>query len=234
MPLDPTYRGSNLISPVRIRPAKNPAGFVTDANVKVVCTPTQIIKQTFTNASTIDPDGISASHAGAGAAGTTSMTIGGALASGGVATLTPARNVVITVTHGSAVVAMNGVITGTRFGRVLTETWSVTAGTTSKTYTGSKAFDTITGITEIVAADASANTIVAGDGKKLGLNFKNSATTAVKELEDGAAPTAGVLVAGVAGSATADPRGTYAPNSTLNGALDFDVWYLCDDLEDIY
>jgi hypothetical protein len=56
----------------------------------------------------------------------------------------------------------------------------------------------------------------------------------VAEEEDGAAPTAGALVAGVGVSATADYRGTYEPNSALNGALDFDVWYLVDDEGDIY
>lgn len=234
MPLNANYRGSNLIFPVRVRPASNPAGFVTDASVKVPCTLSLLVKQTFTNPSTIDTDGISASHTGAGSAGTTSMTIGGALASGGVATLTPARNVVITVTHASSVVAMSGTITGTRLGRTITETWSVTATGTSKTYTGSKAFDTVTSITEVVAADASGNTIIAGDGKKLGLNFKCAITSPVKELEDGVAPTAGVLTLAVAGHAVSDPRGTYTPNSTLNGALDFDVWYISDDLEDLY
>lgn len=192
-------------------------------------TPTQIIRQTFTNPSTIDTDGISVSHAGAAAAGTTSMTIGGALASGGTARLTPARNVVITVTHASAVVAMSGTITGTRLGKTVTEAWSVTAGTTSKTFTGAVAFDTVTGITEVIAADASTNSIVAGDGKKLGLDFRCSAPEIIEELEDGAAPTAGTLVV-ASTAADADSRGTYAPNSTLNGALDFDIWYLCDDV----
>lgn len=189
----------------------------------------QIVRQTFTDPSTIDTDGISASHAGASVAGTTNMTIGGALASGGTARLSPARNVVITVTHGSAVVAMSGTITGTRLGKVVTEAWSVTAGGTSKTFTGAVAFDTITSITEVVAADASTNTIIAGDGKKLGLDFRCSAPGIIEELEDGSAPTAGTLVP-ASTSANADSRGTYAPNSTLNGALDFDIWYLCDDV----
>lgn len=192
-------------------------------------TPSQIIRQTFTNPSTIDPDGISASHAGAAAAGTTNMTIGGALATGGVARLSPARNVVITVTHASAVVAMSGTITGTRLGKTVTEAWSVTAGGTSKTFTGAVAFDTVTSITEVVAADASTNTIIAGDGKKLGLDFRCSAPEIIEELEDGAAPAAGTLVV-ASTSANADSRGTYTPNSTLNGALDFDIWYLCDDV----
>ena len=157
------------------------------------------------------------------------MTIGGALASGGVATLTPARNAVITVTHATAVVAMSGTITGKDiYGRVVTEAWSVTVGGTSKTFTGAVAFSKITGITEVIVADASANTIIAGDGKVLGLPFKAASPTILSELEDGAAPTAGVVVK-ASTAANADFLGTYRPNSTLNGALDFEVWYLSDD-----
>ena len=232
MALPTTYLGTGVTFPIHAQSPRG-RGFRTDAGVLVEVSPTQIVKETFTNASTIDTDGISASHAGAASAGTTSMTIDGALATGGVATLTPPRNVVITVTHASSVVAMSGTITGTRYGRSITEAWSVTATGTSKTFTGAVAFNTITAITEVIAADASTNTIVAGDGKKIGLAVKASATTLVKELEDGAAPTAGVVVPGSA-SANADPRGLYIPNSTLNGALDFDVWYLCDNLSTIY
>lgn len=191
--------------------------------------PSVIAKDSWTNASTIDPDGISVSHLGAAVAGTTNMLITGALAAAGVATLTPARNVVITVTHASSIVAMNGIITGTdMYGRVVTETWAVTATGTSKTNTGVVAFKTITSITETIAADASANTIIAGDGKKLGLSFKSAVPSLLKETEDGAIPTAGVMVAASA-AANTDYRGTYTPNSTLNGALDFVVWYICDD-----
>lgn len=233
MPLDPTYRGTNNIFPVRIRPASNPAGYVDDNGVKHLCTPSHIIKESFVDAVAPDDNGISVSHAGAGSAGTTSMTIGGALASDGVATLTPARNVVITVTHGSSVVAMIGTITGTRLGRVVTEAWSVTAGTASKVFTGAVAFDTVTAITETVAADASANTIIAGTGKKFGLKFKNAYPARIAETEDGAVPTTGVLVA-ASTSANADARGTYAPNSTPDDSKDFVIWYLSDDLESIY
>jgi len=230
MPQISTDLGSRLVWPVKIQPPNRVKPLATTASLAPdPVTPAVILKATYTNASTIDTDGISASHAGAGTAGTTSMTIGGALATGGVATLTPPRNVVITVTHGSSVVAMNGVITGTdQYGKVITETWSVTAGTTSKTYTGAVAFKTVTGITEIVVADASANSIIVGDGKKLGLPFKAAVHTIIAETEDGAACTAGAIVK-ASSSANADARGTYAPNSTLNGALDFVVYFLSED-----
>ena len=192
--------------------------------------PSAVIHETFIDPATSDTDGISASHAGAGSAGTTNMTIGGALASGGVASLVPARNVIITVTHASAVVAMSGTITGTdRRGNVITEAWSVTATGTSKTFTGKKAFATITSITEVVAADASANTIIAGTGKVFGLQAPVSAPAPIGEAEDGAKPgTAGTLAIA---SDTGDTYGTYSPNTAPNGTHDYDIWYLSDSPE---
>ena len=137
------------------------------------------------------------------------------------------RNVVITVTHGSAVVALSGVITGTRHGKTVTEAWSVTAGTTSKTFTGLKAFDAVTKVTVVAATNAAADTVKIGTGNKFGLSRLASSSKVIAELEDGSAPTVGVIVAGSTTS-TADRFGTYAPNSTPNGALDFDIWYLTD------
>lgn len=194
-------------------------------------TPVAIIKETWTNPIAKVTNGFSASHAGAGVAGTTSMTLGGSLTSGGVGTNTHSRNIVITVTHGSAVVAMSGVITGTdRFGNGLTEAWSVTAGTTSKTFTGKKAFKTVTSITEVIAADASANTIIAGSGDVLGMNTINSTTSPVKEYAAGSLVTNGVFVAASTAS-TADPRGTYAPNTIPDAATTYIVYFLSEQPE---
>lgn len=177
-----------------------------------------------------DADGLSVSHAGAGAAGTRNMTLGGALA--GV--MDVARNVVIVVTHATAVVAMSGTITGTdEYGKTITEAWSVTATGTTKTFTGKKAFKTVTQITETVAADASANTIVAGSGVVLGLPFRAVSVVPVGEMVDGALATAGVIVAGAGSSATADWRGTYTPNSAPDGARDYEVFVLVDDPTDV-
>lgn len=204
------------------------AGFPNPNKTDVVLDEVVIAKATFSNVVTIDTDGISASHAGAGAAGTTSMTLGGALASGGVYTADVPRNVVITVTHGSSIVAMSGTITGTdQYGNTVTEAWSVTATGTTKTFTGKKAFKKVTSITEVVAADASANSIIVGPGKVLGLPFKAATVNIIAETEDGAIPTAGVIVAGSA-VATADAKGTYTPNSNPNGALDFVVYFLVE------
>lgn len=232
-PLSASYLGGRTPANMLVNPPTASGQFERDDNVELLCQPLRTIKKSWTDAPANVTNGIVTSHAGAGSAGTTTKTPNGSLASGGVATLTPARNVVITVTHASAVVAMSGTITGTRLGRAITETWSVTAGTTSKTYTGKVAFDTVTSITETVAADASANTIIMGTGKVFGLDFKCALVQPVAEQEDSSIPTAGVLVA-ASTAANTDPRGTYAPNSSPNGALDFTVAYLCEDLSTIY
>ena len=233
MPLSAEYLAGRMPANSLINPPTATGQYRRDDLVPLTLQPSRIVKKSWTNVPSNVTNGIVTSHAGAGSAGTTTKTPNGSLASSGVATLTPARNVVITVTHASSVVAMSGVITGTRMGRTYTEAWSVTAGTTSKTFTGAVAFDTVTSITEVVAADASANTIIMGTGKVLGLDFKCDSVQVVADEEDGAAITDGVLVK-ASTSANADARGTYTPNSSPNASKDFTVWYLCQDTSTIY
>jgi hypothetical protein len=159
------------------------------------------------------------------------MTLGGALCTAGVGINGHPRNVVIVVTHASAVVAMSGTITGTDIhDQGLTEAWAVTAGTTSKTFTGKKAFKTVTSITETIAATAAANTIIAGSGNVLGFATKCTVASALKEIEAGSVVTTGTLVVASTVS-TADKRGTYAPNTVPDGANDYTVYFLSDDPE---
>ena len=187
--------------------------------------------ETWTNAITLDDNGYLTTTAGPNAT-TSTPTLVGALVTSGVGISTYARNVVITVTHSSSVVAMSGVITGTDVhGNVITEAWSVTATGTSKVYTGTKAFKTVTSVTLVAATDASANSIIIGTGDKLGLSERCASVMIVAEEQDGALATAGTVVKGSSVS-TADYYGTYDPNSALNGALDFDLWYLVDNIDD--
>lgn len=54
----------------------------------------------------------------------------------------------------------------------------------------------------------------------------SNAAEVLRELQDGAAATAGTLVAGdvtVATALTGDVRGTCAPNSNPNGTLNFEL-----------
>lgn len=183
-----------------------------------------IVHDTFTNPLAADDDGISVAHTGAASASTRNQTIGGAFASGGVATLPTPRSVLITVTHASSIVAMNGTITGTdAYGSVISENWSVTATGTSKTYETAKTFKTVTQITETVAANASANTIKSGNGTTMELSAISSCPSPVKEMLDGAVVTNGVIT-----GAGANTNGTYKPNTAPDGAHDYDIWYLSD------
>lgn len=145
----------------------------------------------------------------------------GALAVSGVATFDVPRNVVAAWT-GTSVIT----VTGTdEFGVVIRE--SSASGTS---LTGKKAFKTVTGIS--VSADVTALTV--GTGVVLGLPVFQpyAAGNVVKEIQDGANATAGTFVAGVTTTATAttgDVRGTWAPNGTPNGTINFATVILLDD-----
>jgi len=90
---------------------------------------------------------------------------------------------------------------------------------------GKKAFKTVTSIA--VAVGLSGDTFDLGWGDVLGLPvFLPDAAYVLAELEDGAAATPGVFIAGVTTAATAttgDVRGTYVADSATDGALAFSV-----------
>ena len=127
-------------------------------------------------------------------------------------TLDVPRNVVGAWTNNS-----NVVVTGKDvYGRTVVE--SVTG---AAAFTGKKAFKTITSIT----SSAAITSATFGWGDVLGLPvWLPSTGLVIKELQDGAAPTAGTVVAGVTSTATAttgDVRGTYDPNAACDGSKSF-------------
>ena len=141
-------------------------------------------------------------------------TINGTLVTTGVATFAHPRNVVAAWT-GAAVLT----VTGTdEYGKVFKE--SSASGTA---FTGKKAFKTVTKV--VVSADVTLLTV--GNGVVLGLPaFLPDVSDVLREALDGAAATAGTLVAGdttVATALTGDIRGTYSPNSAPNGARVFEL-----------
>lgn len=158
-----------------------------------------------------DADGISVSQSVVFAT-TPLATITGALASGGVATFDVPRNVVGAWT-GTAVLTVTGTSV---YGNTIVE--SSASGTS---FAGKKAFKTITKVS--FSADVTGATV--GTGNVLGLPiFLPGAAYILKEIQDGAAATAGTTVAGVSTAATAtsgDVRGTYVPNATPDGAKVF-------------
>lgn len=205
---------------------QGPVPFI-DRNGTVVAISGQIVTEKWTNPTAIDDNGVSTAQAGPDST-TASLTITGAFASGGVATFTYPRAVIVTVTHDTSIVACNGTISGyDQFGNAISEAWSVTATGTSKTYQTGKAFKKVTAVTVTAATDASTNNIIVGDSKAFGLSYIAISQALISELEDTSVPTAGVLVAGSVATLT-DRRGTYTPNSSPDAALDFTIQYEID------
>ncbi|MGZ5923516.1 MAG: hypothetical protein ACXWK2_02975 [Rhizomicrobium sp.] len=139
-------------------------------------------------------------------------------------TLDVPRNVVAAWT-GTAVLTVTGKDV---YGKTMTE--SSASGTS---FTGKKAFSTITKIT--VSADVTA--LTAGTGNVLGLPvLLPQAGQVLGELQDGAKPTAGTIVAGVtsvASATTGDVRGTYTPNATPDGSKAFQLIAAIPDQTDL-
>lgn len=132
------------------------------------------------------------------------------------------RNVVAAWTT-TAVMTVRGL---DAYGKAMTE--SSASGTSM---TGKKAFKSITSVT--VSVDVTSATV--GTGNVLGLPiFLPQLGNVIKELQDGAAATAGTTVAGVqtAGGSTAttgDVRGTYVPNATPDGTKSFQLMIAAPD-----
>lgn len=143
------------------------------------------------------------------------------------------RNFVAVATHGSAVVAMTIVITGyDDLMRPVTESLSITAGTTSKTATGKKAFKYIYSVAITAAGDAEANTLDLGSGVLLGLKYAlSSAEKAFFNMDGAAQTTVTVAVADTTDPATAttgDSRGTISFNSAPNATRKYSALTFVD------
>lgn len=166
---------------------------------------------------TADADGISASQS-VGVAG--SFLLNGALLSGGKMVLDVPRNVVGAWTN-TSVITVTGL---DEYGNRVVE--SSASGTSMA---GKKAFKEILSVT----SSASITGATIGTGDVLGLPlFLESAGLVLKELQDGAAPTAGTVVVGDSAKATAttgDVRGTYDPNAACDGSKSFQLWVAYGD-----
>ncbi len=141
---------------------------------------------------------------------------------GGTLDARTGRNVVAAWT-GTAVMTVTG---KDMYGKTVVE--SSASGTS---FTGKKAFKTITSIA--VSADVTAATV--GTGNVLGLPvYTPNAAFVLKECENNAAATAGTIVAGLTlatkpTATTADVRGTYVPNSTPDGSKSFTLLVALQD-----
>lgn len=135
--------------------------------------------------------------------------LNGALVAGDVAVMSRPRNIVAAWTT-AAVITVYGT---DEFGAALVE-----QGASGTSFTGKKAFKTVTRVTFSVAVTAA----TVGTGVVMGMPvFVADAVDVMKEIVNAAVPgTAGTFVAGVQETQTAttgDVRGTYAPNSAPNG-----------------
>jgi hypothetical protein len=114
------------------------------------------------------------------------------------------------------------------YGVAMTQTLSLNGATP---VLGTKAFKTIN---SYQASAALAGNLSIGNTKVLGLPFfiPYAAGSVLKEIQDGANATAGTVVAGVLtapSATTGDVRGTWAPNATLDGAIDLQLVVWTDD-----
>ena len=147
---------------------------------------------------------------------------------------------------GTAELGMGLAAGGAAFGRSVVAAWTTTAVMTitgtdfqgnamtevsasGTTMTGKKAFATVTTIA--VSVDVTSCTVGTGDVLGLGC-YVGENDAALAELEDGVDGTSVNFTKGVdtaATTSTGDVRGTWNPNGTLNGALNF-VCYVavCD------
>lgn len=167
---------------------------------------------------TLDADGAAAAQA---VAAPGNLTLNGALAAAGVVTFDVPRGVQI-VSSGAGDTTQTATVTGTDVnGDAVVETIAFNGVTP---VLGKKAFKTIT---RIAISAALAGNGSAGSTDILGLPvFVPDAGCVLKEIQDGAAATAGTLVAGataVATATTGDVRGTYDPNAAANGVREFEL-----------
>ena len=136
-----------------------------------------------------DPDGVCAAQTTGGAA---NLTINGALATAGVATLLPARNVTIT-SAGSSETGKSLTITGTDVnGNAVTESiagpgGSATVATTAifSTVTQVAVDGALTGNVTVGSGTSLSATIFAGRARIRGIYFVNSTTAGTLNFVDG-------------------------------------------------
>ena len=176
-----------------------------------------VVQVSLGNPVVADADGICASQAGTA---DTAMLLNGALLASGRMVLDVPRNVVAAWT-GTAVLTVTGL---DEYGNTVVE--SSASGTSM---TGKKAFKEITSV--VPSANITAATVGTGDVFGLPL-FLGSTGLVIRELQDGAAATAGTVVAAdtsVPTATTGDVRGTYDPNAAADGSRVFQLYIAVGD-----
>ena len=174
---------------------------------------------------TLSATAVAAAQAVAGAG---NLTINGASASGGVATLDVPRAVSI-VSAGAGDTTQTATVYGTdAYGIPMTETIAFN-GTT--TVNGKKAFKTVT---RVAISAATAGNVSVGSTDIFGLPYRTNTRNYAITAWNGAMVTTGTFVAAdttsPATATTGDVRGTYAVPDAANGTKRLTVWLsIADD-----
>lgn len=145
------------------------------------------------------------------------------------------RAITSTVTHGSAVVASTITITGYDVHKAkMVETHTITAGTTSKSVAGKKAFAYISSIAITSASDSTANTANIGWNDVLGLPYKLAAKSDLigvwfNDTLDASATVVLAVTTDPATASTGDVRGTVDTASASDGSSVVVRYYVTDN-----
>lgn len=176
----------------------------------------------------LDADGIAQAQAVSGAG---NLTINGALASGGVATLDVPRTVEIDSSNAGDTTQTATVYGTDVYGNAMTETIAFN-GTTA--VAGTKAFKTVTRVAVSAAMAGNANV---GTTDVFGLPYRVDSRNYVQTAWNGAFVTTGTFAAAdVTSPATAttdDVRGTYAVPDAANGTKRLTVWMYIEDADTV-
>lgn len=134
------------------------------------------------------------------------------------------RNVVITPGGSTnSIAAGTAVVTGTNiYGKVISENFALTNNQTSAT-TGSKAFASVTSVA-IPATDGASAQISVGVGQKLGVPrcLNNAGEYAFSEFNGAYETTRGTMAV----NSTTVESNTFAPNGTMDGSKNVDLFYV--------
>ena len=171
-----------------------------------------------------DPNGAVVAASATGAA---TLSITGALASGGIATFDVPRAPSLTSTGNNSGVTVT--LVGTeKYGAAISMN---VAGPNNTTVNAVKAISTLTAAS---VDGAITGTLDIGTSSVLGIDYRvDSSAKLLSIMEDGVPATGGTLVAGFAASGTttattADVRGTYTPAATMDGSTPVNLLVVVD------
>lgn len=176
--------------------------------------------------STGTTNSISLSQAIAGAG---NLTITGALATGGIATMDVPRNVIVTSASASDTTQTATITGGDVYGVPLVETMTFNG---TNTVQGLKAYKTVS---KIAISAATAGNVSAGNGDKFGLTYRINKKGSLQAFWDATWNSgSGTTTIGSTATATAitgDVRGTYLPATASDGTRTLALWIYMDDVD---